>query len=175
MKAVRLHNYGDISNLKLDVIDEPICNENQIKVNIKATSINHLDVWVRKGIDKSIKLPMIIGSDGSGKIVEIGKNINKNKVGDKVLIQPGLFCKECRYCLSGKENYCKKYSVLGEDQDGTMADFICLNEENICLMPNHLNFIEAAAMPLVFMTAYQMLYKRANIKKNDILLIYGGY
>ena len=108
MKAVRLHTYGHISNLKLDLIDEPICNQNQIKINIKASSINHLDVWVRNGLDHSIKLPMIIGSDGAGKIVEVGKNINKYKIGDNILIQPGLFCKKCKYCLSNKQNYCNK-------------------------------------------------------------------
>ena len=97
MKAVRIHNHGGLDVLKYDSLDEPICNPNKIKIKIKAAALNHLDIWVRNGLPGiKIPLPLIMGSDGSGEIVEIGKNINKFNLGDKVVVQPGTFPENCK-------------------------------------------------------------------------------
>jgi NADPH:quinone reductase-like Zn-dependent oxidoreductase len=175
MKAVFIYEHGGIDKLMYDDLIHPFCQPDEIIVQIKATSINHLDLWVRSGIPGlQINFPMILGSDGSGRIVEVGRKITEYHVGDDVLIQPGTFCSTCHYCVGGKENYCLEYGVLGETQNGTHAEYIVVKPINIHIKPKHLTYEEAASMPLVYMTAYQMLIKRANLMPDDTILIYGG-
>ena len=175
MKAVRIHNHGGLDVLKYDSLDEPICNPNKIKIKIKAAALNHLDIWVRNGLPGiKIPLPLIMGSDGSGEIVEIGKNINEFNLGDKVVVQPGTFPDNCKFVKEKKENFSKYYGILGETENGIQSEYVTLSPKNIHLMSNHLSFEESASMQLVFMTSYQMLVKRAKLKENEFVLIYGA-
>ena len=175
MRAAVIHSHGSRDVLQIDEIDEPACNPNQVKVSMKSCSINHLDIWVRKGIPGiSIPLPMILGSDGAGIVSEVGKNVKTIEVGDKVVIQPGTYSSECNMVKKGLENLSPTYGILGETETGVQSEYVTLNPENVYPMPNNLSFEEASSMQLVFMTAYQMLIKRANLKKNETVLIYGG-
>ncbi|MBI45807.1 MAG: alcohol dehydrogenase [Candidatus Marinimicrobia bacterium] len=175
MKAIVIKEHGCIDALQVISKPEPICPPNKIKINIKACSINHLDIWVRNGIPGlNIPLPLIMGSDASGTIVEVGTDITRSDyyVGQDVIVQPGTFDV---YSLNGKkENYSSSYGILGETEDGVQAEYVLLKPDNIYPKPNHLSFQEAASIPLVFMTSYQMLVERAEIKKDDVVLIYGG-
>ena len=175
MKAVRIHSHGGLDVLKYDSLDEPVCNSASIKVKIKASALNHLDIWVRNGIPGiNIPLPLIMGSDASGEIIEIGSNVNKFNIGDNIVVQPGTFPDDCKYVLDGKENYSYNYGILGETENGVQSEFVILEPKNIHTMSNHLTFEEAASMQLVFMTSYQMLVKRAKLKENEFVLIYGA-
>ena len=175
MKAVRIHSHGGLDVLKYDSLDEPVCNSDSIKVKIKASALNHLDIWVRNGIPGiNIPLPLIMGSDASGKIVEVGSNVNKFNIGDSIVVQPGTFPDGCKYVLDGKENYSYDYGILGETENGVQSEFVILEPKNIHTMSNHLTFEESASMQLVFMTSYQMLVKRAKLKENEFVLIYGA-
>jgi len=175
MKAVLMHNHGDREVLCFEDISETECTPGKIKINIQASAINHLDIWVRNGLPGiKLPLPMILGSDGAGTIVETGTDVNKWKPGDAVVIQPGTFCGKCAHCTDGNENYCHQYGILGETENGVQAEYIVLDPINIYAKPDHLSFSEAASMQLVFMTAYQMLIKRAKIQKNETVLVYGG-
>ena len=175
MKAVRIHSHGGLDVLKYDSLDEPVCNSNSIKVKIKASALNHLDIWVRNGIPGiNIPLPLIMGSDASGEIIEIGSNVNKFNIGDNIVVQPGTFPNDCKYVLDGKENYSYDYGILGETENGVQSEFVILEPKNIHTMSNHLTFEESASMQLVFMTSYQMLVKRAKLKENEFVLIYGA-
>ena len=175
MKAVLLPRHGQIEVLKYKDISEPECKPGKVKINIHASSINHLDIWVRNGIPGiNYPLPMVLGSDGAGTIIEVGSDVIGWKVGDEVVIQPGTFCAKCRNCIDGRENYCHQYGILGETENGVQAEYIVVDPINIHAKAKHLNFAEAASMPLVFMTAYEMLIKRAKIQNNDTILIYGG-
>jgi len=137
--------------------------------------LNHLDIWVRIGVPRlPMPLPLILGSDASGTIVEVGSQIDNYNFDDDVVIQPGTFCGNCQHCNHGKENYCSKYGVLGETKNGTQAEYIILDPANIHLKSEHLSYNEAASMQLVFMTAYQMLIKRAKLQQDETVLIYGG-
>ncbi|MBC8196980.1 MAG: zinc-binding dehydrogenase [Candidatus Marinimicrobia bacterium] len=173
MKAVRIHEFGDYNVLKVDQIDEPVCMANQVKIQMKACGINHLDIWVRQGLPW-IKFPWVLGSDGSGIIVEIGNEVKNWNIGDEIVIHPGYSCGKCTKCQNQQENFCYKYGILGESINGVQQEFICLNPSQIVEKPTHLNFSESASMPLVFMTSWQMLVERANLKKNEWVLIYGG-
>jgi len=175
MKGVRIHKHGELDKLIYDDLAEPFIEPDKIKIQIKAASINHLDIWVRIGLPRlPVPLPIILGSDGAGTIIEIGSEIDEYNVGDDVLVQPGIFCRECQYCKDGKENYCLEYGILGETENGTQAEYVVLDPANVHLKPDHLTYEEAASMPLVFMTAYQMLIKRAQLQPSDTVLIYGG-
>lgn len=175
MKAVRIKEHGGIDKLHYEEIPEPFCPPDKVKVNVKAAALNHLDIWVRHGLPGlSIPLPLIMGCDASGTIVEVDSKVNNLQIGDEVVIQPGTFCGECQYCIEGRENYCSNYGIIGETENGTLAEYIVLDPNNVHLKPEHLSFSEAASMPLVFMTAYQMLIKRAELQSNETVLIYGG-
>ena len=175
MKAIRIIEHGGIEKLIYDEIPEPSLPPHKVKIQVKAAALNHLDIWVRNGLPGlSIPLPLIMGCDASGTIVEVGSQINKFRIGDDVVIQPGTFCGNCEHCNDGRENYCSKYGILGETENGTQAEYIVLDPINIYLKPEHLSFSEAASMPLVFMTAHQMLIKRAKLQPDETVLIYGG-
>ena len=173
MLAARIHEFG--ADVKIDNIQEPKCPEEFVKIKIYATSINHLDIWVNNGIPGiKINLPFILGSDAAGKIVEVGRKVSKWKIGDKVIVQPGLYCNSCYYCSIKKENLCIEYGILGETHNGTHCEYIVLDPKNIYKKFSHLSYEQAASIPLTFMTAYEMLFSKARLNNNENILIYGG-
>tara|TARA_B100001540_G_scaffold180408_1_gene159110 strand:- start:71 stop:1081 length:1011 start_codon:yes stop_codon:yes gene_type:complete len=170
MKAIRISKHGSLDVLKVDDIEIPKCNSDEVLINIKACALNHLDIWVRNGLPGlPINLPLILGSDASGKIVDCGSNIKNFKKNDDVVIQPGTFDR-----LTGMENYSKNYGILGETCDGVQAEYIVLKEQNIHKKSNHLTYEQASSMQLVFMTAYQMIVKRAKLTSDENILVYGA-
>lgn len=175
MKAIQIKKHGNVRVLNYSEIENPICPPNKIKIKIRACSINHLDIWVRSGIPgMNLPLPLILGSDGSGIVVEVGSQVKSFDINDEVIIQPGTYDKSCKMVKDGKENFSKSYGILGETENGVQAEYVVLNHENIFQKPKHLSFIEAASMPLVFMTSYQMLIERAGLLKDETVLIYGA-
>ena len=175
MKAITIYNHGGIEALKLADFKKPICPSDKILIKIKACSINHLDIWVRNGIPGlNIPLPLILGSDASGVIEQVGSEIDSFNIGDDIIIQPGTFNKICKKSLLGKENYSKSYGILGETENGVQAEYIVADLKNVYPKPKHLTYEEAASMPLVFMTSYQMLIKRAKLMPDETVLIYGA-
>ncbi|MDP6852441.1 MAG: zinc-binding dehydrogenase [Candidatus Marinimicrobia bacterium] len=175
MKAVQIESHGGVDVLEIADIPTPVITPDKVLVKVEASSINHLDIWVRKGFPGiTLPMPLILGSDAAGIVVESGKNVPKYTSGDEVIIQPGTYCGNCKYCDSQRENYCQSYGVLGETQNGVQGEYILLHPDNLHPKPKALSFTEAASMPLIFMTAHQMLVRRAELTRNDIILIYGG-
>ena len=170
MKAIRIHAHGGVDQLRVEEISVPQPGPRQVLVEVKAAALNHLDLWVRKGLP-GLHLPLIPGSDGSGVVKEIGSGVTQFAVGDKVLAQPGYGCGLCRDCLSGKENYCLKYGIIGEHFDGVQAQYVALDEDKTLRMPSHLSFEEGAALPLVYMTAWEMLVNKCAVKAADTVLV----
>jgi len=173
MKAVRIHEHGSIDVLKWEEVPIPSISKSQVLVAIKAAALNHLDIWVRKGIP-GVPLPCTLGSDGSGVVKEIGSEVSSVKVGDEVLIQPLDYCENCRFCEMGRENYCESWGILGENQNGTQCEFLVTNERHIYPKPRHLSFEESAGFALVSQTAYAMLVRRAKVKKDETVFIWGA-
>ena len=173
MKAVRIHEHGSINVLKWEEVPIPAVSKSQVLVEIKAAALNHLDIWVRKGIP-GVPLPCILGSDGSGIVKEIGSEVFSVKDGDEVLIQPLDYCENCRFCNMGKENYCESWGILGENQNGTQCEFLVTDKRHIYPKPGHLSFEESAGFALVAQTAYAMLLKRAKVKKSETVFIWGA-
>ncbi len=173
MKAIRIHKCGGPEVLRWETVPDPLCLPNQVLVQMKAMSINHLDIWVRNGLF-NYPLPIIMGSDGAGVIVEVGQEVEGWKVGDAVIIQPGTYCGNCQFCQEGKENFCADYGILGETENGTQGELMALNSEQLERKPDCLSFEESAAFPLVFLTSYSMLIRRAKIQKGETILILGA-
>ena len=175
MKAIYIKEHGTSDVLQYAEIDDPILMDGQVLVKIKAAGINHLDIWVRKGLPNTkLPLPLILGSDASGEIIDTKGAVKGYAIGDEIVVQPGTFSSNCKKVKQGYENFSNSYGILCESQNGVQSEYVALDIKNIHPKPSHLSFQEAASMQLVFMTSYQMLVKRANIKKNDKVLIYGA-
>ena len=175
MKAVLFHEHGDVSVLKYDEVESPKIAEDEVLVQVKACSLNHLDIFVREGMPGiKIPLPHICGSDVSGVIAETGSAVKNIHVGDQILAAPGIGCGTCQACLDGRDNNCPKYTLIGYLVDGGYAEYVKFPARNAIPIPRGLNFNEAAAIPLVFLTAWHMLVGRAQIRKGETILIHSA-
>ena len=173
MKAARIHKHGGREVLRVEDIPSPELHAGQVCIKLKTSALNHLDIWVREGIP-GVPLPLIMGSDGAGEICKLGEKADKFSVGDPVIIQPLVYCDECRNCQAGNENLCEKMGIRGESTDGTNCEFIVLDEKFVESKPDNISFAEAAAFPLVGQTAYQMLVNRAKIQPGENVLVWGA-
>jgi 2-desacetyl-2-hydroxyethyl bacteriochlorophyllide A dehydrogenase len=175
MKAVRIHEHGGLDRLILEEIPEPTVGPNDVLVQVKATSVNHLDLWVRQGLPGvKFPLPMIPGVDAAGFVADIGSEVSHIKRGDRVAVAQGIACGHCKHCRSGRDNLCREYRLIGEHRDGADAEFIAVPANNILNLDESVSFESAAASALVFLTAWQMLVDRANVRPGEDVLVHGA-
>jgi NADPH:quinone reductase-like Zn-dependent oxidoreductase len=175
MKAVIFSQHGGTDVLRYMDVPEPAIGSNDVLVRVRACALNHLDIWVRKGMPGvKIPLPHIGGCDIAGEVAKIGADVTNVKVGDPVMLAPGVSCGHCEQCLEGKDNECRRYTLLGYMYDGGYAEYVKAPAVNALPMPANLSFEEAAAVPLVFLTAWHMLITRAHLKPSEYVLILGA-
>lgn len=175
MKAVVIRGHGDYDKLKIEDRAVPEPGFGEVRVAVKAAALNHLDIWVRRGVPgHTFPLPIIPGCDGAGIIDQIGAGVSNVKVGDRVALAPGYNCNVCELCTSGRDQLCRNYGILGEMRDGTCAEFICVPARNCLLMPADQDFTVAAAWPLTFLTAWHMLTKRVALRPGETILIHAA-
>ena len=173
MKAVRIHQFGGPEVLMYEDIPDPRPRKDQVLVRVKACSLNHLDLWVRKGLP-GVKLPHILGSDVAGEIADVGEYVSGFSPGQRVLIAPMHFCGHCVKCLAGLQNQCREFTVLGNGIDGGNCELIAVPAANVIPFPDSLDFNQAASVPLVFVTAWHMLVGLAGIRPGQTVLVLGG-
>jgi len=173
MKAVRLHEFGGPEVLRYEDVPDPKPRKDQVLVRVKAVAMNHLDLWVRRGLP-GIKLPHIPGSDIAGEVVEVGEYVTNVTPGQRVLIAPMHFCNHCPQCVAGRQNMCREFTVIGNAVDGGDCELIAVPEVNVIPIPDSLDFIQAASVPLVFVTAFHMLTGRASVRPGDTVLVLGA-
>src|ERR1700704_4735364 len=173
MKAVRIHQFGGPEVLIYEDVPDPQLRKDQVLVRVRACALNHLDVWVRKGLP-GVKLPHILGSDIAGEVVEVGEYITGFKAGQRVLLAPMHFCGRCWKCVAGLQNQCREFSVLGNAVDGGNCELIAVPAANVIPIPDHLDFNQAASVPLVFLTAWHMLVGRAGVRLGQTVLVLGA-
>jgi NADPH:quinone reductase-like Zn-dependent oxidoreductase len=173
MKAVRIHQFGGPEVLTYEDVPDPQPRKDQVLVRVKACALNHLDLWVRKGLP-GVKLPHILGSDIAGEIVETGEYVTGLKPGQRVVVAPMHFCGHCPKCLAGLQNQCREFTVLGNAVDGGNCELIAVPAANIIPFPDSLDFVQAASVPLVFVTAWHMLVGLAKMRPGQTVLILGG-
>ena len=173
MKAIRFHEFGGPEVLRYEDVPDVKPREDRVLVRVRACALNHLDLWIRKGLP-GIRLPHINGSDIAGDVVEVGSYVSGVKAGARVLLAPMTFCNRCFQCTSGEQNLCREFSVLGYATDGGNAEFISVPEVNVIPIPEGLGYDQAASVPLVFLTAWHMLVARSHLKAGDTVLVLGG-
>ena len=173
MKAIRFHEFGGPEVLKYEDAPDPQLRKDQVLVRVKACAMNHLDLWVRKGLP-GVNLPHINGSDISGDIAELGEYITDLKMGQRVLLAPMSYCGSCQMCMEGKHSLCRQFTVLGNGVDGGNCEYIAVTRDKVFPIPDDLTYDEAASVPLVFLTAWHMLVGRAQLRAGEIVLILGG-
>jgi NADPH:quinone reductase-like Zn-dependent oxidoreductase len=175
MKAVVFHEHGGVDKLRYEDRPDPLMKDNEVLVRVKACALNHLDIWGRVGLPGvQIPLPHISGDDISGEVVKTGRLVTRTRPGEQVIVSPGLSCGMCEYCLSGRDSMCRSYKIIGYLVDGGYAELVSVPEVNIIPKPEWLKHEEAAAVPLVFMTAWHMLVTRAAIAPGEYVLVLGA-
>jgi NADPH:quinone reductase-like Zn-dependent oxidoreductase len=171
MKAVRFHAHGGPEVLRYEEAPEPQLAPGEVLVRVHACALNHLDIWERRGLERLvIPLPHISGSDVAGEVVaSAAPDVN---VGRRVMLQPGISCGRCAACLSGRDNECPQYEVLGyRNHAGGYAELVKVPVQNLISIPDTIDFVQAAAFPLTFLTAWHMLITRAGLKRGDDVLV----
>ncbi|HZO49575.1 MAG TPA: alcohol dehydrogenase catalytic domain-containing protein, partial [Gaiellaceae bacterium] len=159
MKAVRIHEDGGPEVLRYEEVPEPRPGPGEVLIALRAASLNHLDVWVRKGLP-SVPKPHVLGADGAGVVAALGEGVEGLAVGDRVVVNPGV-------------EHGATISVIGEHSDGTHCELFAVSAEQVFPLDERLSFEEAAAFPLVYETAYRMLVTRARLREGEWVLIWG--
>lgn len=158
--------------LAYEDVPEPKIKTNEILLRVRAAALNHLDLWVRGGIPgMKISMPHILGSDIAGEVVEVGELCERVQPGWRVLLSPGLSCRQCPQCVSGNDNQCRRYTMFGYAVDGGNAELMAAPEYSAIPIPGDMSFEEAAAVPLVFLTAWHMLLGRARLQPGEDVLV----
>lgn len=173
MKAIRFHAHGGPDVLRYEDVAEPIAGPGEAVVRVRACALNHLDLWQRRGIERvRIPFPHISGADVAGEVASVPGG--ELAVGRRVMLQPGLSCGRCAACLDGHDNECHAYDVLGYRSNGGYAEYVKVPVQNLVAIPDAIGFVEAAAFPLAFLTAWHMLVTRAALRAGEDVLVLGA-
>ncbi|MBI3840760.1 MAG: zinc-binding dehydrogenase [Thaumarchaeota archaeon] len=175
MKAVRFHAHGGPGVLKYEEAPDPKPDSDEAVVRVRACALNRLDIWARNGLPNvEIALPHISGSDIAGEIDWVPEEEKEFRRGDQVIVNPGLGCGRCEKCLLGRDNQCRYYTIIGYGTDGGYAELVKVPRRNLVRKPEGMGFEDAAAFPLVFLTAYHMLVTKASLEAGETVLVLGA-
>ncbi|MBX6313449.1 MAG: zinc-binding dehydrogenase [Isosphaeraceae bacterium] len=167
MKAIVLRELGGPEALRLEDVPDPTPGPGEVVVRLEAAALNHRDVWIRRGLYAGIKLPVILGSDGAGKIAAVGEGVDRALIGRDVVINPSLDWGDDDR-VQGPD-----YRILGLPDDGTYAQWIKVPASNVHPRPAGLSAEEAAAIPLAGLTAYRAVVTRAQVQPGETVLVTG--
>ena len=175
MLAATIRSHGGPEVVAVEEIARPrVEGPGDVVVALKAAALNHLDLFVVRGLPgRTLAFPHVIGADGAGVVEAVGAAVTRVKPGDRVLLNPGVSCGTCDFCLAGEQSLCTTYRLLGEHLPGTLAEAIRVPEANVTPVPERVAWAEAAAFPLVHLTAWRMLVTRAAVRPGETVLIWG--
>ncbi|NQW03135.1 MAG: zinc-binding dehydrogenase [Acidobacteria bacterium] len=172
MRAIRFHTHGGPDVLQYEEAPDTVNCPGHVLIRVAACALNHLDLWQRRGLDRvTLPMPHISGADVSGTIAELGEGVPDLELGQRVMLQPGLSCGRCAACLSGQDQQCARYDVLGYQSEGGYAELVSVPAANVVPIPDHVDFVTAAAFPLTFLTAWHMLFEGGHLTGNDTVLV----
>jgi NADPH:quinone reductase-like Zn-dependent oxidoreductase len=147
----------------------------EARVRVHAVAMNHMDLWVRRGGPAfKLQYPHRLGCDIAGVVDELGPGARGVAVGDRVMVQPGLSCGICRACLSGRDNLCRSYRILGENAQGGYARHLNVPDRNLVKVDAKIGFAELAALPLCTLTAWQMVFEKARVKAGQTVIVHAA-
>lgn len=174
MRAAHIASHGELDRLTVGEVSDPKPATGEVLVEVAAAALNHLDIWVRKGRPGlSLVFPHVLGSDATGTVVELGAGVDSSLTGQRVVLNPGLWCGHCEWCLRGEHSECATYSIVGLGRWGTFAQRVAVPAVSVSPAPIHLSAHEAAALPLAYLTAWRMLTTRGQLEAGETLLIHG--
>jgi NADPH:quinone reductase-like Zn-dependent oxidoreductase len=175
MRCAVVREHGGLEAVLIEERPVPEPAPDQVLIEVRACGMNHLDLWVRRGVPgHKFPLPMILGCDFAGVVTEVGEAVRNTKVGDEVCAAPGFSCNTCEACLSGDDNLCRSYGIFGETRDGGCAEYAAIPAANIIPKPASLSFEEAASFPLAFLTAWHMLVARCAVQPGETVLVHAA-
>ena len=175
MKATLFHDHGGPEVLEYTEFPTPESKPGEVLVRLRAAALNRLDIFVRNGWPGlKLEMPHINGADGAGEIAELGKGVIGFEVGNSVVINPNIGCGECAYCLSGRDNMCHHWHLLGETMRGTYAEYISVPARQLLTLPVDFDFHQAAGAALVYQTAWHSLITRGKLQAGETVLIIGA-
>ena len=175
MKAVLFRAHGGPDKLSYEDLPTPTIGPEEVLVRVKACALNHLDIWIREGNPAyPMPLPHVLGSDVAGIVEQVGGQSDSVTVWQRVFVSPGISCWRCDACLAGRDNFCRSYSLLGALAHGGYAEYVKVPFRNVLSIPENLSFEQAAAFPLVSVTASHMLFALAGLQHGETVLIMGA-
>ncbi|MBI4679416.1 MAG: zinc-binding dehydrogenase [Elusimicrobia bacterium] len=176
MKAAIIKRFGGPENIELADLPTPTPGPGEVLVRVRATALNHLDVWVRNGIPAyKISLPHVLGSDVAGEVEALGPLVKSVRVGSRVSVAPGRSCWGCEYCLGGRDNYCAEYGIIGaHGGPGGYAEYLCVPQMYLLPAPDSMSFEEAAAYPLTMLSAWHMLVELGRVGAGQVVVVMGA-
>jgi NADPH:quinone reductase-like Zn-dependent oxidoreductase len=175
VKAVVIREHGGPEVLHVEEIEDPVAGPGEVLVRVRACALNHLDLWTRRGLPgRTVAFPHVLGNDIAGEVVSLGSPVEGIAPGQRVMLSPGTSCGRCRDCLSGEDSSCRQYRILGYQVHGGYAELVRCPAANVIPLPEEVAFEDAAAFPLVFLTAWRMLVTRARLRPGDDVLVWAA-
>ncbi len=174
MKSVQITGHGGNEVVEVRKGERPRRRPGEVLVRIEAGTLNQVDLYMRNsGAGITHELPLVMGLDGAGVVEEVEEGETRLAVGQRVVVFPNLTCGRCEFCQRGDDVLCTRMKLMGEHVDGTFAQWISVPVENLFSMPKHLDFVQAAAMGVNYLTAWRMLFTRAQLKPWETVLVFG--
>ncbi|HEX6909940.1 MAG TPA: zinc-binding dehydrogenase [Longimicrobium sp.] len=173
MRAAIFHEHGGPEVVRIEEVPVPRPGPGEVLVQVRACAMNHLDLWVRRGIPIQTTMPHVGGCDIAGVVAEAGAGVDAARVGERVVINPSLWCGHCRDCLRGEESQCATFRIFGEHTDGGFTEYVAMPADHVYAIPETLGFEEAAAVPISYMTAWRAL-RRAGLEPGEDVLVIGA-
>ena len=174
MRAAIFKEFGGPEVVHVAEVARPEARAGEVVVRVAAAGMNHLDLWVRRGLPIETTMPHIGGSDVAGEVVEVGAGVAPELVGARVVLNPSLTCGHCEWCQRGEDPLCETYRILGEHTQGGLAELVAVPAANIYRIPDDYSFERAAAAPLAFLTAWRALTTRARLQAGERVLVTGA-
>jgi len=157
--------------MKLQDVPSAKIKMSEVRIQIKACGLNNKDLFISKGVYfRTMSPPLTLGSDIAGIVVEIGQEVTNFKIGDRVVVSPIIGCGDCEQCLREEENKCNRY----ESALGGLAEEFVISQNQLLKIPDNFDYADAAALPIAYLTAWNMLYNKAKVTKKDTVLFWGG-
>jgi NADPH:quinone reductase-like Zn-dependent oxidoreductase len=174
MRAAIFHENGGPEVLRIEDVPTPQPGPGEVLVRVKAAAMNHLDLWVRRGLPIETTMPHVGGSDVAGVIADVGDGVDRARIGERVVINPSLFDGTCEWCRRGEEPMCPRYRIMGEHTDGGFAEYVVAAADHAYRIPDALSFEHAAALPIAYMTAWRAVQSRARVRPGEDVLVLGA-
>lgn len=175
MRGWQVTRHGGAEALEWRELADPEPGPGEVRVAVRACAVNHLDLWVRNGVPgHRFPLPLVPGSEVAGVVDAVGAGVDGVEIGSPTLVAPATSCGHCARCVAGEDMLCRQYAILGEHRDGGYAELLVVPRRNVLPLPRGLSFVEAAAVPLVFLTAWHMLAGRAKLARREDVLIHAA-